>query len=177
MNFTPKSEDEIQRENLLPEGAYPFKVIKAEASKSKKGNDMIAIQIRVFADDGSQSTVFDYLLEAMAFKLRHFCEEVGLLDKYEAGTLEPEDCEQREGMVQLEIQEADGAYRAKNNVVDYGAGDDAPSKPVPPARPPARTPAQRPATPKDPDLDVAPDDIPFLIPFIASAATALQFLC
>jgi hypothetical protein len=147
MQFKPKTEDEIQRENLLEEGAYPFQVVEAAEGKSKKGNDMITVKLRLYRPSGGECFVFDYLLEAMAFKLLHFCEEVGLADKYEAGTLTDEDCVGKEGMVMIGIQDAKGGYPAKNVVADYGEDEE-------------KEPAKAVKKP-DPDLDAQPDDIPF----------------
>lgn len=124
MNFQPHSEQEIQAMGLIEEGVYPFEVIEAADKKSKSGNDMIELKLKLWDNLGRERQCFDYLLEAMAFKLRHFCEAVGLLDKYEAGSLQASDCLSRSGKLELVIQEGKqnpngGTYPNKNSVKDY----------------------------------------------------------
>ncbi len=120
MQFKAKTEKELAEENLIPEGVYPFEVIKAEAKKSKKGNDMIEMELRIFLPDGKERTLRDWLMEAMGFKLFHFCAYSGLSMKYEAGTLNSHDCEGRSGYAKIEIQEdKTGQYPPRNSVRDY----------------------------------------------------------
>jgi hypothetical protein len=118
MDFTPKTEEEISEAGLLPKGEYPFEVIKAEDKKSKNGNAMIELSLCVFQPDGETRKVVDYLLSKVAYKLRHFCDSVGLLPQYQGGTLQAEDCVGRTGNCKIEIKPAD-SYPAKNEVKDY----------------------------------------------------------
>lgn len=119
MQFTPKTEKQLSEERMLPAGVYDFEVMKAENKISKSGNEMIKITLRVFAPDGSTLLVDDYLMEAMQFKLLHFCECAGLMSKYEAGTLEAFDCEGVAGKVNLKQDPAKDNFQAKNSVKDY----------------------------------------------------------
>ncbi len=84
MRFQPKTEEEILAFNLLPDGSYKFMVMGAHNKVSKTGNDMIELKLSI-SYENAHHIIFDYLLEAMLFKLRHFAEATGLLDKYEAG--------------------------------------------------------------------------------------------
>lgn len=115
-SFRPKSE--VQMHNLLEKGDYSFEVISAEDAVSKAGNQMMKLVLKVYDNDGKTHLVYDYLLEALAFKLKHFCEATGLNDKYEEGKLEVNDCVGKSGKVYLEIQES-GLYKPKNIVGDY----------------------------------------------------------
>lgn len=119
MRFSPMTEDELARAPLLEPGVYPFEVIAASEELSKAGNEMIRVKLAVFGPNGQQTHVYDYLMEKMAFKLRHFCEATGLLQKYEAGTLSEVDCEGKGGYVKIKIDPANGSYSAKNSVQDY----------------------------------------------------------
>ena len=119
MKFTPMTEDELARASLLEAGEYPFEVLAASEEISKAGNEMIRVKLAVFGPNGQQAHVYDYLMEKLMFKLRHFCETTGLLAKYEAGTLGELDCEGKGGYVKIKIDPANGSYSAKNSVQDY----------------------------------------------------------
>jgi hypothetical protein len=147
MRFTPKSERELQEERLLPEGVYNFEVAEAEDAVSKKGNEMIAVTLRVFSDSGRALLVDDYLMEAMLFKLLHFCEATGLSAKYAAGTLEAQDCIGRGGKVKLAHEEK-GGFPPRNVVKDYvtaeAGASTAPQQPAAPRQAPAYDPGPTP---------------------------------
>jgi len=120
MKFAPKSESELARAALLPAGEYDFEVMLAEDTKSKtSGADMIKIKLGIYEGDKITRHVFDYLLPSMEAKLRHFCDSVGLLKEYEAGTLTADACKGRAGKVKLVVDEKDPAYPPKNTVRDY----------------------------------------------------------
>lgn len=118
MRFTPKSEKELQEAGLLKPGVYPFEVISSEEKRSQKGNEMIVIKLRVYGD-GGERRINDYLLESMAFKLFHFCQNAGLGDAYARGEVSATSLMGRSGFVKLGIEEGDGDYPAKNIVKDY----------------------------------------------------------
>lgn len=120
MRFTPKTQEELDFENLLSKGEYDFEVVKAEDAVSKKGNEMIKVNLKVFHGEGFQF-VTDYLMEAMAYKLRHFFETVGMIDAYNAGSVQSADLVGACGKVRIDIEPASGEYAAKNTVKDYGS--------------------------------------------------------
>jgi hypothetical protein len=121
MNLTPKTESELQKESLFPKGEYSFEVMEAKETTSKSGNDMIKIKLNVFDNDSERSQfVYDYLMEAMHFKLRHFCCATGLISNYEAGSLKASDCVGKTGVCRLKIKEdLTGEYPPKNEIADY----------------------------------------------------------
>ncbi len=114
----PKTEEELDMDRLLPKGTYDFEIVKAEEKTSKKGNDMIDANLKVFHGDGFQF-VRDFLMEAMPHKLRHFAETVGILEAYDAGQLVANELVGLSGKVRIDIEPA-GEYPAKNVVKDYG---------------------------------------------------------
>lgn len=147
MQFKPKTEDEIKMDGLAKDGDYDFEVLDAQDQTSKKGNAMIALKLGIYSGDAVRWHVYDYILEAMAHKLRHFCDSVGLLDKYQGGTLSASDCVGRAGKCRLVVQEdKKGQYPPKNSVDDYIQR---------PAKPLHVTPPQAKAQPGE------GDDIPF----------------
>lgn len=120
MQFKPKTEKEIIEENLIADGVYPFECIDAEAKKSKAGNDMIEISLRVFLPDGRERALTDWLLESPAYKLFHFCAYTGLSREYESGSLTAPDCVGRAGFVKVGTQkDKTGQYPDRNSVRDY----------------------------------------------------------
>jgi len=138
MKFDPKTEDELARESLLPDGIYPFEVLLAADEFSKAGNEMIKLKLNVFGPDGEQVHVYDYLLEKLAYKLRHFADTTGLLGDYERGELTAFSCMGKTGYAKIVLEAANGGYSAKNVVKDYVARDKVATKaqiPLTPAPP------------------------------------------
>lgn len=149
MQFKSKTDDEIQRESLIPAGVYDFQVISAQDKKSKtSGADMIALELSIYVGD-KERVCKDWLMESMAFKLRHFCYAVGLGSKYEDGSLTAADCNGRAGKVRLVVKESE-QYGPQNNVKDYV---------VPDAD--AKEPAMTPATATKAAAAPVDDGIPF----------------
>lgn len=149
MRFQPKSEADIARENLLPVGDYDFTVLEASDERSKSGNDMIKLKLEVWDNDGNTRHVYDYLLEQMAFKLRHFCSATGLIELYEQGDLQAIDCENRSGRCKIIIKtDKTGEHDPNNAVKDYLVPDAA-NAPEPVRR---AQPAQQQATGTDDEL-------------------------
>jgi hypothetical protein len=153
MRFAPKTDEEIATDNLLAAGEYDFEVRGAVDDVSKKGNDMIKLTLAVFDDAGSFRTITDYLLESLAYKLKHACEAVGLSAAYEAGEVEALDFVGKSGRCKVKVDPAKDGYPAKNSIADY-IGVKQVAKPA--SRPPA---ARQPVgAGVGPDLD---DEIPF----------------
>lgn len=121
MKFTPKSEKQINEANLLPDKTKAsFEVLESEDQQSKSGNEMIKMKVAIFLNGEQKTVLFDYLLEAMAFKLRHFCQNTGLIEKYENGELTAADCMGKIGDCIIGIQkDKTGAYPDKNVIKDY----------------------------------------------------------
>jgi len=119
MKIDPKTEKELQEAMNFPAGTYDFEVIQADDKISKSGNEMIALKLRVFTEDGSPRFVNDYLLESSGVKLRHFFECIGRIEAYNSGDAKAIDCEAGAGKVKIKIGKANGIYAAKNEVADY----------------------------------------------------------
>jgi len=112
------TEDELIQSSLLPAGIYPFEVMMAADKISKTGNEMIELKLNVFGEN-QETHVFDYLLEKMAFKLRHFAEATGLIGEYERGKLEALSCLNKSGYAKIGIDKGNGNFPPKNTVLDY----------------------------------------------------------
>jgi Protein of unknown function (DUF669) len=123
MNFTPKSDEELQMESLMPEGSYSYQVIKAEDKVSQAGNEYTAITLKVWDDEGKEHQVFTNM--ALIKLLKHFCDVNNMQDEYKSGNIPPENFLYKScGKVMLKIEGEKpngkgGMYRAKNVVSDY----------------------------------------------------------
>lgn len=143
MRFSPMSDEEIKKEDAkrlpLPPGVYDCEVIKAEDAISKAGNDMIAVTLHVYGEDGSPRTVRDWLLSAAAGKLKRAAGTFGLASSYDAGTLDASDFRGRPGKVKVRIESDEtGRFPDKNVVSDYVVPDGAATdRPAPRKRVPA----------------------------------------
>ena len=120
MIFKPKSEAEVNAFEIFPAGEYDFDIIKASDEVSSKGNEMIKLELDIYAQNGNKTRVFDYLLENVAYKLKHFCDCTGLVKEYEEGVLNAAMCKGKSGKCLLIIQkDKTGEYPDKNAVKDY----------------------------------------------------------
>lgn len=151
MKFPPKTEEELQKEDLIPDGIYSYQVIKSEDKVSKAGNEYTSITLNVWDHEGAQHMVFTNM--ALIKLLKHFCDVNGMSEKYMSGNIPAEDFLYRSGglvVIGIEKEKSNpsgGMYKAKNIVKDYVIPVDVkPSgmKPLP--------------TPKD---DFLNDEIPF----------------
>jgi hypothetical protein len=129
MRFEPKTEEQCGMALLKP-GECEFEVKAATDETSSKGNDMIKLTLECYDADGNKAVVFDYLLEAMAAKLRHFARAVGLYDEYDAGELSAADCIGRTGKCKIKHDKATAQDPAKNAIVDYIGPTGTTSKPA-----------------------------------------------
>jgi hypothetical protein len=143
LSFQPKTEEQLKEESrkLLQEGDFDFEVLTAEDALSKGGAPMIKLKLGVFRNDasGGQQWVWDYLMNSAEWKLRHFCDTVGLLQKYQAGSLAAPDCVGRSGRARIVVQKGQNGYQDSNKVKDYIC------RPAKPIVPPTTQAAQQPA--------------------------------
>lgn len=120
--FTPVSEEEIAKSNLLEKGEYTFYVKQAEYKTSRAGNPMIELILSVHDHNNKEHIIYDYLMdgESLQYKIRHFCYSIGIGDKYELGGFNIEDCVNKNGAAKVYIREdKTGQYKPKNAISDY----------------------------------------------------------
>lgn len=145
-NFTSRTEEECQalaRPPLLAEGEYSFEITKAIGEvldsnnnliplKSKSGNPMMELNLKVWGNDGEVHNLRDWLVltDTMMFKIRHLCESCSILDLWNSGQLHASNLEGRSGRAKINIQKGkeipldkrkDGKthYDDRNSVQDY----------------------------------------------------------
>jgi Protein of unknown function (DUF669) len=120
MKFTPKTKEEAMRAGLLPKGVYPFVVIKAENKTSKSGNPMVELLLKIWDVNGKEYLMYDYLMESIEYKLRHFCYSIGMGEMSEKGEFDVYEVKGKQGSCKIIIKEdKNGEYPPKNSVSDY----------------------------------------------------------
>lgn len=120
--YTPKTDDQLQSESLLPAGDYDFEVLEADERISKSNNPMLQLKLKIFGDD-STPHIFDYIVPSSNFgerKLKAFARSVGLEAEYESGNLTADICINTAGKATIGVQDASGGYDAKNVVQGLG---------------------------------------------------------
>jgi hypothetical protein len=158
MKFQPKTDKEISEEKLLPEGVYDFEISQGldKVSKIKPdgsgGNEMIELLVRVYKPDGNFTLITDYLMEKIAYKLKHATDACGLQVAYDTGTLHGDNFVGKTGKCKVKIQkDKTGDYPDKNVIADYVVDKDKETDSVKPK-------PLNESAPVDADMD---DSIPF----------------
>lgn len=123
--YTPYTDEDIEKDrSVLKPDEYSFDVMNAEFAISSTGKKMIKVLLCIFDNAGEKHFVKDWLMGEgkMRFKLKHFCDGAGILDKFEVG-VEPDDCKARTGKAIIGIKQDkkdDGTfYPPKPYVIDY----------------------------------------------------------
>lgn len=123
MTYTPKSEETLAKEGLLPDGTYDYEVADTSDKPSKKGKDMYTLKLHVFGDDGAAHVIYDYISLGNNFgerKLRHAADASNIIEIYESGKLKPSDFQGKTGKVIIKMQDGTADYPLPKNVVgDY----------------------------------------------------------
>lgn len=123
MTYKPKSDDQLDREGLFQPQTCDFEIKEATQGPSKSsGNLMITLAVKVFDAAGNQQTIWDYIVFGTNFgerKFKHAAKACGLLNEYNAGTLTYQEFEGKNGKCEIDIQEAQNGYGAKNIIKEY----------------------------------------------------------
>jgi len=129
IKFTPKTEDDLDSfENLKP-GEYPFTVMESAEveSKSAKNAGKLMVKVKLCVHGMQDRHVYDYFADWFSeWKLKHFCETVGLGKDYARGEIDPSRnaWAGREGYAKIGEEAASGNYPSKNVVLDYLPDED-----------------------------------------------------
>lgn len=120
MTFTPKTQADIDAENLCPEGDYPFTIKEAQEKTDKKNRPFFALKLFVHAIDGRDYHIYDNVSPAwMAHKLLHLCECTGLYPQYAQGRLSFNDLIGKQGYCTVSRQDSQDGYGPKSIIYDY----------------------------------------------------------
>jgi len=121
MRVTPKTDEELS--NVWNAGWYPATIENAVEGLSKNNAEMLTLTVKAYDNDtGRSKELKDYIVDAVAYKVKHACEACGLIDDYNSGHVDP----QKMVSVNLEVklgieQDKTGAYPDKNKIIDYRA--------------------------------------------------------
>lgn len=148
--FPVLSEEEIKSASgQLSVGIADFEIFDATHKTSKSGNPMIEIKLKIWDKNGTQGTMWDYLvgIPSSVWKIKSLCIAIGSPAKYEEGSISDEFLVGKSGSCELvEQKDKDGKERIR--VKDY----------IDPAKVPPRN-GSKPQDPsKDDDME---DDVPF----------------
>lgn len=126
MRYSVLSQQEIEAQKpKLAAGPADFTVMSAKEKTSKKGNDMIELQLAVWDKNGLQGTVFDYLVNNAQFKIKGFWESVGLAEQYETGVFDCQKAIDTGGKLEIKIEKNE-QYGDQPRVKYYLSRDETP---------------------------------------------------
>lgn len=113
---------EEQALNLLPKGKYEGFVRDVQVKPGRKDPNKHYVVVTVDVYDPNGNGIPHQIVQGCYFKhmLRHLCEAVGCLDKYESKTLQLwEDILNKSLLAHVDVQEAQNGYQAKNIINDF----------------------------------------------------------
>lgn len=119
MQFQPKTQEQIDSENLCEEGTFPFTIKTAEEARDKNGNGFFKLKLFVHDHDRDWHVYDNVSPVWMAHKLLHLCEGVGLGAKYQQGNLSVDDLIDRQGHCEVSMKDAQKGFAAQNIITDY----------------------------------------------------------
>ncbi len=123
-DFIPMTEEEINKANLVENGVYDFEVVNCERQISRAGNPMAKLTISFWDKDGRNHAIYDYLVFSTVGlnirKVKHFCDTVGLQDKYKLGQI-PEELIGYSGKASISVQEGKEIPSDKLNGKPHGS--------------------------------------------------------
>lgn len=117
-----------KRKFVMPKGDYAFEVVHAaeglskekfDASGVKTGGGVPMITLTVKIDNGMASKeIKDYLVSTVPWKIQQFAEATGLMDEFDAGSLDYVQCTGAKGMCRVEVESSE-QYGDKNVIKAY----------------------------------------------------------
>lgn len=99
MDFNAK---QMREDALLKKGQYKFTVLHTKEKTSAKGTDMFILKMRLDVDGRPvQFWATLLMLPSMFWLFEHFCKATGLEAALDAGTLMAQDCDGKEGTLEI----------------------------------------------------------------------------
>lgn len=121
MNFTPKTDEEIQRMLLIPDGEKCYAEVKESSNHiSKEGKESIMLNLDIWEDVSVRCKLYVYLTPAFMLLFKHACIAMLGQEKYDSGNIQAEDFLNKSCDVIIGIQkDKKGQYPDKNIVKDF----------------------------------------------------------
>jgi hypothetical protein len=94
---------QMREDALVKKGRYCFRVLQAREKRSSNGNDMMILKMML--DVNGRPTQFYCTLlfmPKMFWLVEHFCHSTGMAEKIEEGRLMAQDCDGREGVLDID---------------------------------------------------------------------------
>ena len=125
--FRTESQAQSASRPVLLSGWHEARIVEAIEKPSKRGNDMIEITVGVRDAEGNERTFLDWLTDTPlgAVKLRHACEAVGALARYESGEIGQADFPGHDVRVKIGIEKKRG-YPDRSVIEDYAVSSASP---------------------------------------------------
>lgn len=120
MTFEPKNKKQLADNKPLHSGVFNFEILEAWEKTSQAGNPMFELKVQISNGNGVSRTLADYLLPkgVRAEKLLHCCIACGIREKYDSGSLAPDDFVSRRGRLRLGLEKKKG-FPERNVIEDY----------------------------------------------------------
>jgi len=100
----------------FPAGEYEAEIVEIKQQVSKKGNDMLKLDIDCYSNDGKKVRVFDYIVAPSSlYKLKAICKFTGIAFD---GKIEEQLLKGKRVFVKLKI-DPEGEYPARNSIAAY----------------------------------------------------------
>lgn len=125
MQFTPVSEEDLDKMNPSFEyGNNDFQIKEAVNAVSKKGNDMIVLDLKLWDKNGSSRMAKCWLVftDKMMWKIKNFCAAIEKPEWYEKGNIPEDELTDMSGSCftsSEEYENKEGKKRLRANVEDF----------------------------------------------------------
>lgn len=128
---------------ILKPGKCKFYIQKCEITKSKAGNEMLKLMLKVTDETGKSTIIFDYIGNAtnMLWKLKHILEAINHPELFGADGIDPKFLEEKRGECIIQ-HETTQEYGKSNKIKDY-------------------VPVSKVKTVQDEPVEIEDDDLPF----------------
>ena len=106
---------------LIPDGEYDAEIVSAEETKSKKGNDMWKLAVKVWTGGGGPRVIFDYIVNpGTIYKLKQLASALGKRDLFDSGDMGTQEVTGESVRVSIKTEtDKTGQFEDKNVVARY----------------------------------------------------------
>tara|TARA_R110002110_G_scaffold258930_1_gene474705 strand:+ start:215 stop:643 length:429 start_codon:yes stop_codon:yes gene_type:complete len=116
IEYNPEDVKENTSFEPWEKGIYEAEIIEAEKMQSKKGNDMIRLNVLVTDDDGKTTRIYDYIvIPSLLYKLKSICR---CMNWEFDGTLDESTLVDTRYRVKLGIDKGNAEYPEPKNKID-----------------------------------------------------------